>query len=85
MINTDLGPELEAVVSGLIERGKYSSRAQVLRVSEELRGWREARLQEFEDSITADKAEAAAGGGKSVKEVFDRLSAKYQAMIDRGS
>ena len=82
MIHADLGPELEAIVLDLIESGKYSSRTQVLRDSEELQGWREAQLRELEDSITAGKAEAAAGGGKSVEEVFGPLIAKYRAMAN---
>lgn len=82
MIHADLGPELETVVLNLIESGKYSSRAQVLRESEELREWREAWLRELEDSITASKAEAAAGGGESVEDVFLPLIARYQARAD---
>ncbi|RZI62085.1 MAG: type II toxin-antitoxin system ParD family antitoxin [Rubrivivax sp.] len=82
MIHADLGPELEAIVLNLIESGRYSSRTQVLRDSEELRAWREAQLKEFSDSITRSKASAAAGGGKPAAEVFDRLIAKYQALED---
>jgi antitoxin ParD1/3/4 len=82
MIHADLGPELEAIVLDLIESGRYASRTQVLRDSEELRGWREAKLSEFEDSISRGLAAAAAGAGKPADEVFDRLTAKYQAMAD---
>lgn len=82
MIHADLGPELEAIVLDLIESGKYSSRTEVLRDSVALRGWREAKLKEFSDSITRGKAIAAAGGGKPADEVFDRLSAKYKAMSE---
>ncbi len=82
MIHADLGPELEAIVLNLIESGRYSSRTQVLRDSEELRAWREAQLKEFSDSISRSKASAAAGGGKPAAVVFDRLIAKYQALED---
>jgi antitoxin ParD1/3/4 len=82
MIHADLGPELEAIVLDLIESGKYSSRTQVLRNSVELQAWRAAQLSEFEDSISRGLAAAAAGAGKPADEVFDRLTAKYQAMAD---
>ncbi|WP_157522857.1 type II toxin-antitoxin system ParD family antitoxin [Mitsuaria sp. 7] len=51
MIHADLGPELEAIVLNLIESGKYSSRTQVLRESEELKGWREAKLRALDDEL----------------------------------
>ncbi|WP_431049015.1 hypothetical protein [Roseateles sp. L2-2] len=66
----------------LIESGKYSSRTQALRDSEELQAWREARLKELDDSITRGKAQAAAGAGKTVDEVFGPLIAKYRAMAN---
>ncbi|ANH69985.1 hypothetical protein [Mitsuaria sp. 7] len=82
MIHADLGPELEAIVLDLIESGKYSSRTQVLRDSEELRAWRAAQLKELDDSITRGKAQAAAGEGESVEAVFGPLIAKYRAMAN---
>ncbi len=82
MIHADLGPELEAIVLDLIESGKYASRAQVLRDSEELRSWREAKLKAFEDSFADGIAEAASEEGESVEDVFLPLIAKYQALAD---
>ncbi len=77
MIHADLGPELEAIVLNLIESGKYSSRTQVLRESEELKGWREAQLRAFDASIERGLAEIAAGGGVPVELAFKRLFEKY--------
>ncbi|MDH0864055.1 type II toxin-antitoxin system ParD family antitoxin [Mitsuaria sp. GD03876] len=64
----------------LIESGRYASRTQVLRESEELRGWREATLNEFQDSIARSKAAAAAGEGESVQAVVGPLIAEIRAM-----
>lgn len=72
MIHADLGPELEAVVLNLIENGTYSSRAQVLRESEELRGWREAQVSEFTDLLERRLA-TPSSAYIPVDEAFDRL------------
>ncbi|RZI57833.1 MAG: type II toxin-antitoxin system ParD family antitoxin [Rubrivivax sp.] len=77
MIHADLGPELEAIVLNLIESGKYSSRTQVLRESEELRGWREAQWRALDASIERGLAEIKAGGGIPAEEAFERLFQKY--------
>ncbi|WP_423595794.1 type II toxin-antitoxin system ParD family antitoxin [Roseateles sp. MS654] len=84
MIHADLGPELEAIVLDLIESGRYSSRMQVLRESEELRAWRDAQLTEFEDSFTESVEEAANGQGQGVEEVLLPLIAKYNAQAISG-
>ena len=77
MIQADLGPELEAIVLSLIESGKYSSRTQVLRESDELKGWREAKLRAFDASIERGLAEIRSGGGISAEDAFERLFQKY--------
>ncbi|WP_343629059.1 type II toxin-antitoxin system ParD family antitoxin [Roseateles sp.] len=61
----------------LIESGKYSSRAQVLRESEELREWREAQVMAFDASIERGLAEIKAGGGVPAEDAFERLFQKY--------
>ncbi|WP_238139555.1 type II toxin-antitoxin system ParD family antitoxin [Roseateles aquatilis] len=61
----------------LIESGKYASRAQVLRESEALQGWREARMDAFDASIQRGLAEIKAGGGVPAEEAFERLFQKY--------
>ena len=77
MIHADLGPELEAIVLNLIESGRYTSRTQVLRESEELQGWRDAQLREFDASIERGLAEIKAGGGLPAEEAFERLFQKH--------
>ena len=77
MIHAELGPDLEAIVLDLIESGKYSSRTQVLRDSEELKDWREAQLRAFDASIERGLAEIKAGGGVPAEDAFERLFTKY--------
>lgn len=72
MIHADLGPELEAVVLNLIESGKYSSRTQVLRESEELRDWREAKGRAFTELLERRLA-TPSSDYIPVEEAFDRL------------
>jgi len=72
MIHADLGPELEAIVLNLIESGRYSSRTQVLRDSEELRTWRESQLRAFEAELESRLATPSADYIPA-DEAFDRL------------
>jgi len=83
MIHADLGPELEAIVLNLIESGKYSSRTQVLRDSEELQGWREAQLRAFDQSIERGIADAKAGRGIPLEEAFERLYLEHPELRPR--
>ena len=66
MIHAELGPDLEAIVLDLIESGKYSSRTQVLRDSEELKDWREAQLRAFDASIERGLAEVGGQAGRGL-------------------
>ncbi len=83
MIHAELGPELEAIVLNLIESGKYSSRAQVLGESEELRAWREAQLRAFDASIDRGIASAKAGQGIPLDEAFERLYQEFPILRPR--
>ncbi|MDH0864063.1 type II toxin-antitoxin system ParD family antitoxin [Mitsuaria sp. GD03876] len=83
MIHADLGPELEAIVLNLIESGRYTSRTQVLRESEELQGWRDAQLREFDASIERGIADARAGKGISVEEAFETLYSEFPTLRPR--
>lgn len=82
MISADLG-KLEAFVAELVERGRYNSKSEVLREGVRLIQERELRLAALDASIARGVADAEAGRTKPVAEVFDRLAAKYQAMIQR--
>jgi len=78
--SVDLGRKLEGVVAGLISRGRYNSKSEVLREGVRLVQEREAQLKALDASIMRGIADAKAGRGKPADEVFDRLEAKYHAM-----
>ena len=72
MIHAELGPDLEAIVLNLIESGKYSSRTQVLRDSEELKDWREAQALAFAELLDSRLA-TPSSEYIPVEEAFDSL------------
>ena len=80
MISADLGPQLEAFVTKLVENGRYNSKSEVLREGVRVIQEREARLAALDTSIARGVADADGGRTKSVAYVFDRLEAKYAAM-----
>ncbi|WP_431260139.1 ribbon-helix-helix domain-containing protein [Roseateles chitinivorans] len=84
MIHTDLGPELEAIVLSLIENGKYSSRTQVLRESEELKGWRDAQAQAFKELLES-RLSTPSSEYIPVEEAFDRLYRELGIKGDRSA
>ena len=83
MIHAELGPDLEAIVLNLIESGKYSSRAQVLRDSEELKDWREAQLRAFNASVDRAVVDIKAGKGIPLDEAFATLRAEFPLLRHR--
>jgi antitoxin ParD1/3/4 len=82
MISADLGPKLEAFVTELVANGRYNSKSEVLREGVRLIQDREARLAAFDAAIQRGLDDVEAGRAKPASEVFDRLEAKYRAMID---
>jgi antitoxin ParD1/3/4 len=74
---TDLGPQLERVISELVASGRYGSKDEVLREGVRLVKEREARLAALDASLEQGIADADAGAVKPISEVFDRLIAKY--------
>lgn len=80
MISADLGKQLEAVVSKLVESGRYNSKSEVLREGVRLIQEREAKLAALDASIARGLADAEAGRTKPAEEVFARLERKYRAM-----
>ena len=80
MISADLGPQLEAFVTALVENGRYNPKSEVLREGVRTIQEREARLAALDASIARCIADANGGPTKSVAAVFDRLEAKYAAM-----
>jgi antitoxin ParD1/3/4 len=85
MISAELGKQLEAVVTQLVETGRYGSKSEVLREGVRLVQDREARLAALDGSIARGLTDADAARTKPAEEVFDRLEAKYRAMVDKSA
>ena len=79
--SVNLGPKLEATVDNLVKNGRYGSRSEVLREGVRLVEEREKRLVQFDAEIQKGIDDFEAGRFKSIDEVFDRLTAKYEAMV----
>ena len=78
--SVDLGKKLEAVVSALVERGRYNSKSEVLREGVRLVQEREKHLKALDAAIARGVADAEAGRVKPARKVFDRLKAKYRTL-----
>ncbi len=81
-ISAELGEKLELVVTDLVKNGRYNSKSEVLREGVRLVQEREARLAKLNAAIDEGLADVAAGRVHPAEEVFAKLRAKYQAMID---
>lgn len=81
MISADLGKQLEAYIQQLVDTGRYGSKSEVLREGVRLIQDRETKLAALDASIMRGLADADAGRTKPAGEVFDRLEAKYRAMV----
>jgi antitoxin ParD1/3/4 len=82
MISADLGRQLEAFITDLVETGRYNSKSEVLREGVRLIQERETRLAALDASIMRGIADVDAGRTKDAGAVFDRLEAKYRARPD---
>lgn len=80
--SVDLGLGLEKYVAKLVKSGRYNSKSEVLREGVRLIQEREARLAALDAAIARGLADAAAGRMKPLAEVFDRLEAKYHAVVN---
>ena len=80
MISADLGRQLEAFVTELVDTGRYNNKSEVLREGVRLIHERETRLAALDASIGRGLADADAGRTKSADDVFDRLEGKYRDM-----
>jgi len=78
--SANLGQHLEDYVSELVKAGRYGSRSEVLREGIRLVEEREKRLAALDTAIARGIADAEAGRVKPVREVGDRLLAKYRTM-----
>jgi antitoxin ParD1/3/4 len=82
--SVDLG-HLEAVVTRLVEIGRYSSKSEVLREGIRLLYQREKRLEALDAALARGLADVEAGRVRPAKDVLDRLKARYANMAnDRG-
>ena len=71
--SVDLGPQLEAFIAGLIEKGRYNSKSEVLREGVRLVQEREAKLAALDAAIARGIADAEAGRVHTVEEVRAHL------------
>lgn len=79
----ELGRRLEDYVTSLVASGRYRSKSEVLREGVRLVQERKGQLAALDVAIVRGVQDSDAGRGKPAREVFDRLTAKYAAMVDR--
>ncbi|WP_339744429.1 type II toxin-antitoxin system ParD family antitoxin [uncultured Maricaulis sp.] len=81
-----LGPRFEAMMTELIQSGRYNSKSEILRDGLRMVEERETKfLSELEELREAVRLGAESGPGIPAEEVFDRLTAKYEQMAkDQG-
>lgn len=79
--SVELG-KLEDVVDRLVATGRYNSKSEVLREGVRLVEEREKRLEALDAALAKGLADVEAGRVKPLREVADRLMAKYQKMAD---
>jgi len=82
--SVELG-KLEEVVDRLVASGRYNSKSEVLREGVRLVEEREKRLEALDAALARGIADVEAGRVKPLREVADRLIAKYQKMADDGT
>lgn len=77
-----LGPRFETFVREQIASGRYNNVSEVLRAGLRLLEDEErAREMKLQDLRAAIKAGLESGRARPAEEVFDRLEAKYRAML----
>ena len=79
--SVELG-KLEEVVDRLVASGRYNSKSEVLREGVRLVEEREKRLEALDRALAEGLADVEAGRVKPLRDVADRLIAKYQKMAD---
>ncbi len=82
-ISADLGTTLETYVEALVEKGRYGSKSEVIREGIRLVQERESRLAALDAAIQLGLADAEAGRLIPAEDVFDKLIAKYEAMVEK--
>jgi antitoxin ParD1/3/4 len=79
--SVELGDYLESYVAELVKTGRYNSKSEVLREGVRLVQEREKRLAALDAALARGIADVEAGRAKPAEVVFDRLEAKYSAML----
>jgi antitoxin ParD1/3/4 len=80
-ISAELGAQLEAFVTQLVESGRYNSKSEVLREGVRIIQDRETKLAALHAAIARGIADVDAGRVRPMEEVFERLESKYTQMI----
>jgi len=79
--SVELG-NLEAVVTQLVESGRYNSKSEVLREGVRLVEEREKRLAALDAALARGLADVEAGRVRPAKEVFDEFKERYRRMAE---
>lgn len=79
MDSQGLGSDLEALVTELIESGRYASREDVLRQGVRLVGEQEKWLAKLDHRLAQGLDDVRAGRVEDADVVFERLIARYDA------
>jgi antitoxin ParD1/3/4 len=82
VISAELGQQLEAFVTSLVETGRYNSKSEVLREGVRLVQDREARLATLDAAIIRGLREADRGQTQDATAVFDRLEERFAKAVD---
>jgi antitoxin ParD1/3/4 len=82
-ISADVGAKLEKYVTKLVSQGRYNSKSEVVREGIRLVQERESKLAVLDAAIERGLEDVRQGRTIPAEDVFDRLEAKYAAMIKR--
>jgi antitoxin ParD1/3/4 len=85
MDNQNLDPDLEAIGEELVESGRFTSRADVLREGVRLVQERELGRAEFRKEMARRMEEADAGHVVPAEQVFDELEQYVRSLVRKNA